>query len=180
MEYEGGGIGEYQYWDRDVQKWDTTACEYTGSSRCAKMDCHLSNTHWSLLGFFKHRSYDDWMEQLFKHEGVCLWTEQEYAFMAAARETWPQGCVVSGTTTDDGDYIYYDLKPVKGGGITLGLYTDPRCVEEYRSSGRNDPITIENVVGNILSEGEASGSGDYEEVVYDSLSESLSAWDSAF
>jgi hypothetical protein len=68
LEYEGGGIGEYSYWDMDRKSWDRTTCDYTGSSRCAKMDCHLDNTHWSLLGFFKHRNYDDWMEQLFKHE----------------------------------------------------------------------------------------------------------------
>jgi hypothetical protein len=47
------------------------------NARCAKMDCHLSDTHWSLLGFFKHKDYDDWMEQLFKHEGICVWTDEE-------------------------------------------------------------------------------------------------------
>ena len=67
LEYEGGGIGEYQYWDRSTESWDDTACNYAegGSSRCAKMDCHLETTHFSVLGFFKHKNYDDWMEQLF-------------------------------------------------------------------------------------------------------------------
>ena len=67
MDYEGGGIGEYQYWDRSTEQWDATACNYAegGSSRCAKMDCHLETTHFSVLGFFKHKNYDDWMEQLF-------------------------------------------------------------------------------------------------------------------
>jgi hypothetical protein len=70
--------------------WDDSACpdaqqgggggdeeEEQGNSRCAKMDCHLDDTNFQLLGFFKHRSYDDWMEQLFKHEGVCVWREEE-------------------------------------------------------------------------------------------------------
>jgi len=185
LEYEGGGIGEYVYWDRKNQVWDSTACEYSGSGRCAKMDCHLDNTHFSLLGFFKHKSYDDWMEQLFKHEGMCIWTDEEYAFMSEARETWPQGCTLSGTTTENGNPIYYDLKPVSGGGITLALYTDERCVTEYQKQGKSDPITIENVIGNILVEGDGSGDGSNDNNYdfaseYGTLEASLQAWDSAF
>ena len=74
LNYEGGGIGEYQYWNRTSHKWDKSACQNTeeGDSRCAKMDCHKEDTGFAMLGFFKHRSYDDWMEQLFKHEGMCV------------------------------------------------------------------------------------------------------------
>mmetsp|Transcript_19598 Transcript_19598/g.28334 ORF Transcript_19598/g.28334 Transcript_19598/m.28334 type:complete len:309 (-) Transcript_19598:70-996(-) len=145
------------------------------------MDCHLEDTHFSLLGFFKHKSYDDWMEQLFKHEGYCVWTSQEYSFMKSARKTWPQGCVQSGTTDEEGNAIYYDIKPTTGGGMTLGLYTDTRCVEEYKQNGRDDPINIENVVGNILMEGsqDSNDNGD-DSVQYDTLEKSLAAWDSAF
>lgn len=70
LEYEGGGIGEYQYFNRTSGEWDDTACYYaeggshhSGSgdgndgegygdynSRCAKMDCHLEDTHFSVLG----------------------------------------------------------------------------------------------------------------------------------
>ena len=98
LNYSGGGIGEYQLWDRDYQQWDTTSCNYDsgGSGRCAKMDCHLEDTEWSLLGLFKHQGYDDWMEQLFKHEGFCVWSEDEYSFMDATRNAWPQGCASTG------------------------------------------------------------------------------------
>ena len=56
LEYEGGGIGEYQYWNRTSEDWDDAACYYADGSggsgnnggdddraysRCAKMDCHL-------------------------------------------------------------------------------------------------------------------------------------------
>ena len=186
LDYEGGGIGEYQYYNRKNGKWDETPCyvgQNGGKSRCAKMDCHEENTNWSLLGFFKHKSLDDWMEQLFKHEGICVWTEEEYAFMKNARDTWPETCSDSYYTTSSGDSIYYDVKPVAGGGITLGLYTDTACVEEYQSKGRNDPVNVENVLGGILSFSEAShDSGDYNSN-YDfsgwSLSDSMSYWDSA-
>lgn len=208
LDYEGGGIGEYQFWDKDTNKWDTSACEYSAkfksgnnknnnnnnnnkngdSPRCAKMDCHLKDTHWSLLGFFKHKSYDDWMEQLFKHEGICVWTDDEYSFMKSARKTWPGGCTVSGTVTGSGDPIYYDVMPVRGGGITIGLYTDTRCVKVYQSQGKDDPITVENVVGNMLANG---GSGDHggdknknnnnnNNADGTTFEESLAVWDSSF
>ena len=56
-EYEGGGIGEYKFWNRNNQKWDDTSCNYNAeeNGRCAKMDCHAANTHWQLLGLYKHR-----------------------------------------------------------------------------------------------------------------------------
>ena len=63
LDYEGGGIGEYQYWDRETETWDGTSCQFGDSNRCAKMDCHTQNTHFELLGIFKHKSYQDWMEQ---------------------------------------------------------------------------------------------------------------------
>jgi hypothetical protein len=193
LDYQGGGIGEYQFWDADSKKWDTSACDYTAktsgssSGRCAKMDCHLEDTHWSLLGFFKHAGYDDWMEQLFKHEGICVWSDEEYSFMKNARKTWPQGCTVSSTVTSSGDPIYYDIKPIHGGGITLGLYTDTRCVKEYQSSGKNDPINVENVIGNLLVNGGSNDhSGDKNNnnnaasSTYTTLAASLQAWDDAF
>ena len=180
LEYEGGGIGEYQYWNTSENAWDTSACDYSGSNRCAKMDCHLENTHFSLLGFFKHKSYDDWMEQLFKHEGVCVWNNQEYAFMKGAREAWPQGCIDSYTTTNDGSNIYYDIKPVQGGDIKIGLYTDTQCIQEYISKGSSDPITVENILGNFFLGHEGSGDEYNYDFSSDTLEESMERWNNAF
>jgi len=179
LEYEDGGIGEYQYWNITNNAWDTAACDYSGSERCAKMDCHLESTHFSLLGFFKHKSYDDWMEQLFKHEGICVWNDEEYAFMSNAREAWPQGCIDSYTTTNDGDEIYYDIKPVQGGDIEVALYTDTQCIKEYTSTGNNDANTVENILGNFFLEHDGSGDNGYD-FSSDSLEESMERWDSAF
>jgi hypothetical protein len=181
-------MGEYQFYDRKNEVWDKTPCNYDANgagSRCAKMDCHMEDTHFSLLGFFKHKSYDDWFEQLFKHEGYCIWEEDEYEFMDEVRESWPEGCTMSSTTYDDENYIYYDLKPVKGGGITLGLYTDTRCIQEYQKTGDDDPITIANVMGNFLEDGSGdSGDGDDggggDDAVDTNLASSMAAWDSAF
>jgi hypothetical protein len=144
------------------------------------MDCHLENTHFSLLGFFKHKSYDDWMEQLFKHEGICVWTDEEYAFMKGAREAWPQGCIVSSYALSDGTQIYYDVKPIQGGDITVGLYTDTQCIKEY--DGSDGSISVDSVLGNfLLSNGGGSGDQNYNyDFSSDTLEQSLARWDSAF
>lgn len=72
LDYAGGKIGEYQFYDRAEQRWDTTSCQ-AHNGRCAKMDCHLPSTHFSLLGFFKEPNYHEWMEQLFKHRTLFSW-----------------------------------------------------------------------------------------------------------
>ena len=182
LDYEGGGIGEYQHWNNTSSQWDTSACQYSGSDRCAKMDCHLENTHFALLGFFKHKSYDDWMEQLFKHEGICVWNDEEYAFMSNAREAWPQGCIDTYTTSSDGTTeIYYDVKPIQGGDIEIGLYTDTQCIKEYQSTGSSDPISVENILGNFFADVDGSGDNDNNyDFSDDTLDESMSRWSSAF
>lgn len=181
LEYEGGGIGEYQFFNVTKNQWDESACKASGNSRCAKMDCHLESTHFSLLGFFKHKSYDDWMEQLFKHEGICVWNDEEYAFMKDAREAWPGGCIDSYTTDSEGNEIYYDIKPVQGGDIEIGLYTDTRCITEYQPTSANDPVTVENILGNFFADG-GSGSGDdyYYDFSSDTLEQSMQRWNNAF
>jgi hypothetical protein len=141
LDYEGGGIGEYQFHDAAADVWDTSACEKTKNSRCAKMDCHLPNSHYTLLGFFKQEDYDDWMEQLFKHEAYCIWSQSQYNFMKTYRDWWPQGC--SSTGKKDGSAtIYVDIKPETGGKMNLGLYTDSSCTIDYKRG----KIKLEDVV----------------------------------
>ena len=176
---DGCGIGEYQQWDRFENKWDTTPCDYApdGCNRCAKMDCHLENTHFSILGFFKHKNWDDWMEQLFKHEGICVWNDEEYAFMQETRGVWPHGCIDTGKTNDNGDELYYNVRPSQNGRMAVGLYTDVYCKEDYPA----DTYEIETLVGNIF-QGGSGGSGDYSNYdwSYEDLEESQARWDSAF
>lgn len=141
--YQEGGIGEYQYYDPYTQSWDDSACDIHGNGRCAKMDCHETNsTTWTLMGVFKEASYfgnDAFFEQLFKHEGICVWNDEDvYDFMSEARESsWPQGCVSTGIAipskyyANGGDYIYLDLKPTWNGNMTYGLYTDEICKTDY-------------------------------------------------
>jgi len=187
LEYVGDGIAEYQYYSIDNNGWDKSACDYaeSGDSRCAKMDCHLDSTHFSLLGFFKHESYDDWMEQLFKHEGVCVWGMQQYSFMNQARQSWPQSCTDSGSVDIYGNAVYYDLKPIQKGGMSAGLYTDTACTIEYKSTGSSDSITVDNLLGNFLIDGGDGGSNDSNDGGdYDfsglSFSQAMGLWEYGF
>lgn len=108
-----------------------------------------------MLGFFREPKYNEWMEQLFKHEGDCVWTDEEYVFMQGDREAWPQGCVAT-TFTDKstGKTIRYALKPEPYGDMGIGLYTDQGCIEEYQGS-----LTVDQVMYSTVCEGYAEGGG---------------------
>jgi len=141
VEYAGGGIGEYQYYNSYYKEWDQTPCEISGTERCAKMDCHSQDSdHFYLLGFFKEPNFAQFYEQLFKHQGVCLWEEEEYEFMQNMRENWPRCCTASGYE-EQGNILYFDKKPLSNADVTLGLYTDERCSVDYTGK-----TTIETVV----------------------------------
>lgn len=164
LDYEGKGIGNYQFYDTYANEWDTSACEATGNgyqdeegnfvvdeASCQKMDCHLSNTHWSLLGYFKEAEYTEWFEQLFKHEGYCVWQGDEYEFMYENYGAWPEGCDATETYLSDGTLLYTDTKATANGTMGYGLYTDARCSVDYTG----DEVTPESVFG-----GDGDG-GDY-------------------
>jgi hypothetical protein len=168
LDYQGGGAGEYQYFNTYTQEWDETACETHGNGRCAKMDCHMTETHFTLLGFFKNADYDDFFEQLFKHEGVCLWKNDEYDFMDYYRTVWPQYCTAS-TISYQGNYLYYDIKPTSNGEMGIGLYTDSSCSAEYRGGKSHD---------NVLSQKDCSYDDDCVNLDI-SLDSFLADWNSA-
>jgi hypothetical protein len=146
-----GSSGEYQYYNTDTQSWDDSACSSsaTTTARCARLDCHhwqpptsqleavssINQTNWQLLGVYKEYNYaSEWFEQLFKHQGYCVWDNATtYTFMQTYYDTWPQGCVAAATpttaTTSSQQQSYYiDLAP--GPVLRLALYTDPICFTE--------------------------------------------------
>jgi hypothetical protein len=41
LDYQGGGIGEYQFFNDESKTWDKSACDAIGGKRCVQMDCHL-------------------------------------------------------------------------------------------------------------------------------------------
>lgn len=142
------------------------------------MDCHLPNTEFELLGFFKEPNYDEWMEQLFKHLGICIWTDAEYEFMQDDRELWPTYCTAVGDEDGDGDGLYYHVKPLSGGSMTIGIYSDAACIEEYNDS--KDALTIlGDAYGYADADDEGQDNGDEDYTVAD-LEEYIDKWNSAF
>merc|ERR1719217_227453 len=147
------------------------------------MDCHEEDTSFAIIGFFKHESIDDWFEQLFKHEGMCVWDEETYSFVKNARKAWPTGCVATGTTANVNgrtEYLYLNIRPVQYGRISFGLYTDEACIESYST----DLDTIESIIGNKFTQDNGShhsGSGDNGDYDFsdESLEESMERWNAA-
>lgn len=86
----------------------------------------------------------DWAEQLFKHEGYCVWDgdkdsddnsnddDSDYEFMQNRLETWIGDCRQMAFSDSNGNTLYLDTKPLPGGNMTYGLYTDAFCCTESR------------------------------------------------
>ncbi|KAL7544140.1 hypothetical protein ACHAWF_007534 [Thalassiosira exigua] len=106
--YRGNGVEEYKFYDVATGEWDETACEASGNRD----------------GMY------DWTEQLFKHEGVCLWNDDDaYEEMETWMERWPTECTQLSTSDYDGNTIYLAVQPLAEGNMTLGIYTDSGCTE---------------------------------------------------
>ena len=142
--YKGGSIGEYQFYDWRTGEWDDSTCQ---SGRCARMNCHESRTHWKLVGVFKEDDGLEWAEQLFKHQGYCVWNDAEnaeengnggsgdsgessaYNFMQNVYENWSSyfGCTQLSISDDNGNTLYVDSKPLPEGNFSYGIYYDEDC-----------------------------------------------------
>ena len=108
------------------------------------MDCHDPwNSSWELLGIYKETvdfGNDMFFEQLFKHQGYCLWDgdkendddggdehhsgsqdysdwgESTYQFMQAMRNELPSGCTAVGDLNYGSESTYYiNIKPLPEG-----------------------------------------------------------------
>lgn len=80
QDYEGQGVAEYSFLDRSIGQWETSTCYpetyglYFPGTRCRRLDCHEAGTNLELVGVYKETDgLYDWTEQLFKHQGYCLW-----------------------------------------------------------------------------------------------------------
>lgn len=163
--YSGGGLYEYSFYDPETNTYDnSSSCALRSDNnnnnnnhndnnnnknqqnnhRCALMDCHETDTTtWKLLGLYKEQYYgSEWFEQLFKHEGYCIWSQDEYKFMKGYYESWPEGCTQTDYKTKDGSAsLYFDLKPGYGGYMMYHFYTDSICKTELamHPNDNNDP-----------------------------------------
>ncbi|KAL7574653.1 hypothetical protein ACA910_003001 [Epithemia clementina (nom. ined.)] len=132
VNYEGGGLGEYKFFNPEGKKWDDTTCRESGSRRCVRLDCHMeSSNNFRLLGYYKQYNINEFLEQLVKHHGSCTWTSTLQTLMSSTLDFWPDGCSYSGVSTSDGIDLYLDIHPQWGGGITMQLFEDETCLSPY-------------------------------------------------
>mmetsp|Transcript_37366 Transcript_37366/g.55682 ORF Transcript_37366/g.55682 Transcript_37366/m.55682 type:complete len:640 (-) Transcript_37366:155-2074(-) len=155
-------------------------------TRCQRMDCHESRTKFELIGVFKETDgLYDWTEQLFKHHGYCLWDgdkqnndgesgsgdgnnkdnngqssyySNNYNFMANMQEKWITYCTQLGYSDSDGNSLYVDTKPLPGGDMTFGIYTDASCLTESETITWEDYLS--QTSSNNNNDGEDGGGGD--------------------
>lgn len=138
--YQGGGQGEYAYWNLQDNQWDDNVCKVTqgdkyynessGTYCRAKYDCHVpGTTTWRLMGVYKEAWYaSQWFEQLFKHQGYCIWDNNDaWEFMHTYYDSWPQGCIETGYSDSNGNALYIDVMPASSGYLRTDLYTDQNC-----------------------------------------------------
>lgn len=138
--YRGGSIGEYQFYNVTTGEWDGSTCR---TKRCARMDCHEPDTHFKLVGVFKETDgLDDWAEQLFKHEGYCVWDSSIYSFMQRQRQNWPTSCFQATYSDSYGNALYMDLLPQGEGNVTIGMFTDESCTQVSTTTTFLDYVVI--------------------------------------
>jgi hypothetical protein len=111
----------------------------------------LARAHGSFLEFLRLTTSargDGWMEQLFKHAGVCYWGWDNYGFASEMRQLLPNGCKKTDYVAN-GTNLFLDVKPSVNASLSLALYTDNSCSKLYTGSGNFD---VYGVVGTSKSD----------------------------
>ena len=110
------------------------------------------------MGIYKEAAWyggDAFWEQLFKHEGVCVWNDDSiYEFMDESRSSWTAGCLGTGYTDEYGNTVYIDLKPGFNAYMRYALYVDEVCKQEYSGTKLNVDTVASSLgflYGNYLS-----------------------------
>lgn len=131
--YEGNTIEEYKFYDIASGEWNNSTCLASETKhRCVNLNCHeLHAKHFSLVGVFKETNgIYDWFEQLFKHEGMCIWNDEDvYDTMTTWMEKWPTQCKKLEMRDDYDNNLYLSTTPLPEGNMTLGIYTDNSCTQ---------------------------------------------------
>ena len=155
--YQGNSIEEYQFYDLTTGEWDDSIC--LGSrwnARCAQMDCHELDTDFELVGVFKEsEGMYDWTEQLFKHEGMCIWNDDStYHTMQTWMDKWPTTCEQLDVTDSRGKTAYIAVKPISDGDMTVAIYADSACTKESSHMDLTDyMVKLYQSQGNSKSDG---------------------------
>jgi len=140
--YSGGSIGEYQIFDLQTQSYADFNCH---AERCVKMDCHESiSQNFELVGVFKETDgLEVFTEQLFKHQGYCLWNENQYEFMQTYQSYIPTYCQQLYYADDDSrNNLWIHVEPQPYGKAGIGVYTDDTCSTKSQTTSLEEYIRM--------------------------------------
>lgn len=131
--YEGNTIEEYKFYDINTGEWNNSTCLASGEKhRCVNLNCHEPHSkYFTLVGVYKETNgLYDWFEQLFKHEGMCIWNDEDvYDTMTSWMEKLPSQCKKLEMSDDFGNQLYMSTAPLPEGNMTLGIYIDSSCTK---------------------------------------------------
>jgi hypothetical protein len=83
---------------------------------------------------------NQWMEQLFKHEGVCVWSDDEYNIAQNSREMVnANNCNAAGYDANS-NVLYGGVGPLPGGNIGVTLFSDATCNVLYTGTTTIDSL----------------------------------------
>ena len=119
--YQGGGYEEYHY-DRDD---DNDGDDAEDGAYYGKLDCHLDNTEWQLLGVYRQEFYQ-YLEQISKH----LWGNDEWEYtvaLATLEYIGDDECEAVGYD-NNAQVLYAAVQPLPLGYFQMGLYSDENCL----------------------------------------------------
>jgi len=83
---------------------------------------------------------NEWMGQLFKHEGVCVWSDDEYTTAQNVREMVNANNCNSAGYDSAGNVLYGGVTPLPGGNIGVALFTDATCTTMYKGETTIDGL----------------------------------------
>jgi hypothetical protein len=107
--YDGNYIEEYRFYNIATREWDNSTCLASGEPhRCVNLNCHEPHTKFKLVGVYKETNgLYDWFEQLFKHQGTCIWNDEDvYDTMGTWMEKFPSQCTKLSVKDYSGNAIY--------------------------------------------------------------------------
>jgi hypothetical protein len=113
------------------------------------MDCHRAGTNFKLLGFFKNTDPVDFVQILAQHQGSCTWSDGEFNNMEDDLEWLPQACTMTEVAVGN-SYLYFDLKPTRGGELDIGLYTEETCTTEYVGTDHTPSSVLSEYTGESI------------------------------
>ena len=144
-DYAGGTIGEYQFYNHNTGTYDDDFCQ---TERCVPLDCHEPDTHFELVGVFKETDGLTWFtEQLFKHQGYCLWNNHQYEFMQTYQSYLPTYCTQLFLPNHKDEPLWINVEPQPQANVGIGVYLDDKCTQPSKKTSLQDYIELFYKVG---------------------------------